>query len=172
MKYIVSILVALLLSTASVSADWFQEIEATSAQTVEDKMDFTVRFMPAKTHLCDTVLIECVFHQEFPWQDVRGRKYTKIHEPVSFEYLRRDAKMVHDLDHYISFRSPWGLETLQEKYGKKVFNKDYPVTVSRLRITARSKGQEIWSYTIDVNTKLDQAALARQVVDEEPEGEE
>ena len=151
-----------LLAAATSQAGWFRAIQVTVEDAVKGKRDFSVRFHPAKTHVCERVEIECIYHQEFPWENVRGKKYIKIHEPVTFEYRRRGVKMVNDLDEYISFRAPYGLDALTRKYGPKVFNDDYPVTVDRLRVTGYAKGEEIWSYEVPVNRQLDAAALARQ----------
>lgn len=127
---------------------WLQEIEITSEPERKGKKDFTVRILPGKTHDCDKIIFECIYHQEFPWEDARGRKYTKIHEPVTFKYRRRDIKLVDDLDTYVSFRVPISMKRLATAHGRKVFNKNYPVSVARLKIKAVSGNQTRWSHEL------------------------
>ena len=167
LRFKIAAVALLLLSHGAMAEDWFQLIQVTSEETAANKMDYTVRFTPARNHHCDKIVFECVYHQKFPWENVRGKKYIKVHEPVNFEYIRRDVKMVHDLDEYISFRTPYGLETLSKVYGPKFFNKDFPVTVDRIIMTGFSGGAEIWTYAVKIGAKLNAAALAKQHAAEE-----
>ena len=162
-------LIALMTACCAVrgfAQDWFREIEVTSEETVANKMDYTVRFTPARNHLCDRIVFECVYHQEFPWENARGRKYIKIHEPVNFVYRRPAVKMVNDLDQHVSFRAPYGLATVVAKYGPKLFNKDFPVTVDRILMTAFCGQQKLWSYAVPIGAKLSSEALAKQQADQ------
>lgn len=151
------------------SAGWFREIEVTSEAEAEGKQDITVRLRPDTTHHCDVIEFECVYRQEFPWEDARGKKYTKVHEPVSFIYRRADVKLVNDLDCYISFRVPVDRKDLEARYGNTVFNKQCPITISRVKITGKVNGQTLWTYVVPLPARLDAAALARQ---DQPEREE
>lgn len=141
---------------------WFREIEVTAETEVEGKQDITVRLRPETTHHCDVIEFECVYHQEFPWEDARGKKYTKVHEPVSFLYRRTDVKLVNDLDLYISFRVPVDRKDLEARYGSTTFNKNAPITISRVRITGKVGRQALWSYVVPLMARLDATALARQ----------
>lgn len=149
---------------------WFKAIEVSTEEAVEGTVDVSVRMQPGKTFACERIEFECVYHQEFPWQNVRGKKYIKKHEPVTFMYRRDDVRLVNDLDAYVSFRAPYGLPALSKKYGPKVFNADYPVTIDRIRITGYDAGGRIWRYEVPVNRTLDAAALSKQdpVESEEP----
>jgi len=134
-------------------SQWFKEIEIKSDPEAKGQKDYTVKFSPEKTHDCEKIVFECAYHQEFPWEDYRGRKYTKIHEPVAFTYRRLDVKFVNELDNYVSFRVPINLALLEEAYGPRVFNKGYPVAIPRMRITGFADGKKIWSYELKTDAK-------------------
>lgn len=152
----------LLLIGGAPASDWIRMVEVTSEPEANGQKDYTIRFAPRKTQLCDKVVFECVYHQEFPWEDVWGKKYTKMHEPVPFTYQRAKVKFVNDLDEYVSFRIPVSMERLKEKYGPKVFNKDYPVTVDRIEISGMVKGETIWSFSVPAKGKYILAELLRR----------
>jgi len=141
------------LLSSSAHAEWIREIEITSDPEVDGKKIFTVRFMPKKTFKYDRILFDCVYRQELPWENARGKKYTKVYEPVSFTYRHSDVKLVNDLDHYSSFRVPIGLKRLQAIYGPKLFNKVRPITIARMKISGISKGKTIWSYELAAKGK-------------------
>jgi hypothetical protein len=145
---------------SAASAGFVREIEVKMEPEQDGQRDVTVRIMPDVTREYDRLVIECVYHQEFPWEDVTGKKITKIHEPVFFTYARPAVKLVNDLDAYVSFRLPVSLNRLQQTYGPKVFNAAYPITVPRLRIAAESGGKAVWSYTVPSEGKADLAAAA------------
>ena len=132
------------------AADWLSEVEITRDPVKKGEQEYTVRLLPNKTHQCDKVVFECVYRQEFPWENARGKVYTKIHEPVPFTYRSRDVRLVADLDNYTNFRVPIGLELLAKAYGDKVFNKDYPVTIARIRITGSSASGVLWQHELKV----------------------
>ena len=129
-------------------AGWISEIEISSEPTEDGQVDYSVRILPGKTHQCDKIVFECVYHQKFPWENARGKKYIKVHEPVSFAYRRRDVGLVDSLDTHISFRVPLSRKRLVAAYGDKVFQKEYPITISRMKITATSAGETRWSYDL------------------------
>ncbi|MFN2164666.1 MAG: hypothetical protein ACK2U9_00210, partial [Anaerolineae bacterium] len=73
---------------------WLREIEVTAHPKRDDgQEDYSVRLLPARNHHVDSLHFECVYHQEFPWENLRGKRYTKIHEPVAFPYDRYDVKL-------------------------------------------------------------------------------
>lgn len=135
-------------ATAAAAGDWAREVEITHEPDVEGQHLYTVRIMPAHTADYDRLQFDCVLHQEFPWEDARGRKYTKIHEPVTFSYRCAPARLVNDLDAYFNFRVPIDMARLQAKYGEKVFNAAYPVTVSRIVISGYQQDKKVWSYEL------------------------
>ena len=132
---------------------WVKEIEIRSELTVPGKMDFTVRLLPRKTQMVDRLSFACVYHQEFPWEDIRGRKSIKVHEPVAFTYRRRKVKLVQDLDTYISFRVPMDRKKLEATYGRQTFNDDHEITIERMRISAFVQDRKLWSHET-ANTHL------------------
>ncbi|MCX7590116.1 MAG: hypothetical protein N2255_00665 [Kiritimatiellae bacterium] len=146
-------IVFLVILSPALGGELIREIEIRSEPEANGHKDFTVRLLPGQTYECERVQFECVYHQEFPWEDVRGRKYTKIYEPVNFKYQRKDVKFVNDLDTYISFRVPIGRDLLENAYGETAFAKGYPVTISRIRITAFAEGKPLWSYEVPAGGK-------------------
>jgi len=129
-------------------AGWLKEVEISHEPEKDGQMDYTVRILPARTHSCDRIVFECVYHQEFPWEDVRGRRYIKIHEPVSFTYRRPSVRLVADLDAYISFKVPISMARLTAAYGAGVFREDSAVTISRIKLSGLAEGQTCWSYDL------------------------
>jgi hypothetical protein len=159
-------------AAGSAAEGWFRAVEVGCETSVEDKLDVTVRFTPCRSHECSRIVFDCFYHQEFPWEDIRGRQYTKIHEPVSFQYQRDQTKFVNDLDVYVSFRVPVGRALLESKYGPKTFNKDSPITVTHLRVTGYADDKPLWTYDLPSKGKLDTAALEAQKDKKEPGLEE
>lgn len=132
--------------------------------------EYTIKITPDRTQKYDELQFACVYHQEFPWENVRGQKYIKIHEPVSFLFRRADIELVNELDAYVSFRVPMDREALKEKHGENVFNPDYPITVSRITISGIVNSKPLW--TIDLPPKgkhIVAEVLARQVEEREKE---
>ena len=152
----------LALPAALAASSWFKEIQVSSEPEVEGKKDFTVRLRPNQTHSCEAIEFECMYHQEFPWQDERGKTYTKIHEPASFVYRRKDVSMTDDLDRYVSFKVPMRRADLEEKYGPKTFHTNYPITVSQIKISGLVEGKPIWIYEVPAEGKIEMAALDQQ----------
>lgn len=165
-----SAVVAVLLYALCATADepWFNLIAVTAEPPVDGLRDFTVQLRPRVTHECDKVVVECIYRQEFPWQDARGKPVTKIHEPVRFVYRRQDVRFVNDLDTYISLRVPVSRPRLERMYGNRVFNKDVPVSVQRVRVAGLCTAGERWSYELDVDKHYQAEDLVRL---KEPERE-
>lgn len=134
-------------------AGWLQEIEVEADPVRNGRQDYTVRIRPARTHTCSRIRFECVYHQSFPWVNVYGEAYTKVHEPVSHVHEVKDVRLVNDLDSYHSFRIPVALDQLQAIYGTKVFNSAFPVSVSRLRVAGYQGDTKIWSREIPAGGK-------------------
>jgi len=155
------ILAISLLWVGSAHGDWFTEIEIGAEKEVDGQRDFTVKFTPGITHQCDQVVLECIYHQEFPWTNARGKKYTKVHEPVRFSYRRHAVKFVNDLDVYISFRAPVSMKRLQRIYGPKVFNEDHAVTIARMRLRGIRGEKELWAFELRPGMKHGAETLAQ-----------
>ncbi|MCK5528937.1 MAG: hypothetical protein KAI74_04585 [Kiritimatiellae bacterium] len=145
---IVTFMVAFAVS-AFAQVSKISEVEIKSDPEKDGQRDFTVRILPAVTHKCEEIIFECVYRQQFPWENLQGKKYVKTHEPVAFSYYRHDVRLVADLDKYISFRVPMSMKLLEKAYGDKTFNKDYPVTIGRLKITAKRGKVVLWSYDLE-----------------------
>ncbi len=131
----------------SLAAQDFKLVEITRELEPSGKVILTFKFTPAKTQTIEQLTFECTFHQEFPFEDSDGRKYTKIHEPEKFTYKRKDEKFVEELDNYINFRVPLTLELLKPMYGEKTFNDKYPVSISKVKVTAKDAGKKLWEYS-------------------------
>jgi hypothetical protein len=142
---------AVLCAAAPARGDWIRELKVTFEPPVDGQQDVTIRITPGRTGEFDEFTFDCVLHQEFPWVNARGRAYTKIHEPVVFQHREHPVRLVNDLDRYISFRVPVGRARLEEMYGATMFNRDYPVCVSKIRIAAVAAGAKAWSCDIGTN---------------------
>jgi hypothetical protein len=139
--------------------NWIREIEITPDPIRDGHQIFAFRFMPDKTASYDLIAFECTYHQEFPWEDVRGRKYTKIHEPVTFVFRRAGPSFVNDLDAYINFRVPMAMPLLIQSYGPTTFNKEAPISISTIAIVATVNGQTAWSVKLPSKGKFDARPL-------------
>ncbi len=150
--------------------NWVRIIDIAVEPGPASQDEYTVRLTPNRTQRYDELQFECVYHQEFPWVDVRGRKYQKILEPVSFLFRRSNIELVNDLDAYVSFRVPMGQEVLRKKYGEHVFNPDYPITVSRLKIRGIVEAKPLWVIELPPTGKHVVAeVLRRQAAEREKE---
>jgi hypothetical protein len=142
------------------SADsYIREINIKSEPEALGQKTFMVRFTPSKTAVYDEIILECVYRQELPWEDMKGRKYTKILEPVNFIFRRGSASFVNDLDADVNFKVPMAYDTLSQKFGATTFNKAFPIAVNRILITGIVGGEVVWklelasSGTFDVTDK-------------------
>ena len=114
------------------------------------KSIFTVRMRPDKSMVFDKIDYEIIYHQDFPFEDSRGNKYHRVHEPVVFKYSAKNIKMVADLDLYVNFRVPFSRKRLKIIYGKKTFHPNYPITIPRIKISAYTKNKIVFTCTVDV----------------------
>jgi len=169
-----AILLAWLLSAAVAWAgktNWLREVEIKVDPEEDGKKIYSFRFMPDRTLKYDFIEFECFYRQEFPWEDVRGRKYTKIHEPVTFTYRCKNIRLVNDLDAYIHFRVPTSRKRLVKIHGEKAFNKEAPITVNRFRITGKAGKKVIWNLVLAAGGKFDTRALTEEHKEEKETGE-
>lgn len=155
-------LVCALLPSLAPGANWVREIEITMDPEEFGQHVFSFRFTPDRTVTYAAMEFEFFYRQKFPWEDVHGRKYTKTHEPVTFIYRRPKVELVNDLDGYVNFRVPISMARLVRKYGKTTFNRDYPITVNRIRLTAMLNGSNTaWEVTLPPAGKIDARALTK-----------
>lgn len=148
------VVVTLFCALAAVaSADPYKILELDIAREDEGtgKTIFTVHMLPGQTEKFDKIEYIVVYHQDFPFEDSRGNKYHKIHEPAKFKYTRRDIKLVEDLDNYVNFRVPTSRERLIILYGKFAFHSKYPITEPRIIIRAYDNGEVAWEHEISTD---------------------
>lgn len=131
-------------------ADPVREIEITSTPPKDGLLIVDVRITPGQTAQYERMTFDCVLRQEFPSEATHLKRETKVHEPAFFTYRRKDIKMVEDLDTHISFKVPVSIGRLMEIYGITTFNTNFPVSVSRIVISASSKTLS-WTYDIPAN---------------------
>ena len=121
-----------------------QSLEILREDEGTGKTIFTVHLLPGESKKFDKVEYIIVYHQDFPFEDSRGNKYHKIHEPGRFKYTLKKAKFVADLDNYVNFRVPTSRERLKVIYGQFAFNPKYPITEPRLEILAYDGSEVVW----------------------------
>jgi hypothetical protein len=155
-------LIAWLAAAGVVHAGWVREIEIKADPDEDGKRIYSFRFTPDKTQTYDRIEFECVYRQEFPWEDMRGRKYNKVHEPVTFIFRRDDIRFVNDLDAFINFRVPVSRKRLVAKYGEKTFNKESPIKLDRFRVTATANKKILWNLVLRAGGKFDVRALTEE----------
>lgn len=143
-------LVALLVGIAMPGyAGPLTEVEITPDPVRNGSQVLTVRMTPGETCTYDSLVFDCVYHQEFVPRTSDNGKTLKVHEPEVFTVRRRDVKMVEELDVNISFKVPVDPARLKEMYGPNAFNPDVPVTISRIRISAMKNGAVAWWYEFE-----------------------
>ena len=125
-----------------------QELNILREDEGTGKTIFTVHILPGETKQFDKVEYVVIYHQDFPFEDSRGNKYHKIHEPANYKYTRKTVKFVEDLDNYVNFRVPISRERLKTIYGKFAFHPKYPITEPRMIIRAYDDGEVVWEQVI------------------------
>jgi hypothetical protein len=128
-----------------------KELDVTREDEETGKSIFTVHILPGKTKKIDKIEYEITYHQDFPFEDSRGRKYHKVHEPVVFKYSVKQEKMVEDLDHYVNFRVPLSRGQLELIYGKSAFHPQHPITIPRIVIKAYNGDKIAWQHAVEIN---------------------
>jgi hypothetical protein len=148
-----TLILFLITAISSLVADDINILELKVTREDEDtgKSIFTIRTLPGKTVVYDKIDYKITYHQEFDFEDSRGNKYHKIHEPAVFKYSAKNVKMVEDLDNYINFRVPVSRERLKVIYGTLTFHPKYPISIPQIEITAFFKKKLVWKYTVKVN---------------------
>lgn len=128
-----------------------QELEVTREDEGTGKSIFTTHMLPGETRKFDKIDYILTYHQQFPFEDSRGRKYVKIHNPAEFKYSRKKVKLVEDLDHFVNFRVPVSRERLKIIYGKLTFHPKFPITIPNIKIQAYDDGELVWEHVVKVN---------------------
>ena len=139
-------MIALVAAALRVAASPLAEVEITPDPVQNGSQIITVRMTPGESKTYDLLVFDCIYHQEFVPDTSDRTTRAKAHEPEVFTIRRRDVKMVEELDVNISFRVPLDLARLKEMYGETAFDPKYPVTVSRLRVTAMLGDAVAWRY--------------------------
>jgi len=125
------------------------EVEITPDPVQNGSQIFTFRMTPGETKTYDLLIFDCIYHQEFVPKTSDQVTRKKVHEPEVFTVRRRDVKMIEELDVNISFRVPVDMAKLIEIYGSTAFDPKYPVTVSRIKISAVNGGVVVWWYEFE-----------------------
>lgn len=108
----------------------------------------SVRLTPGVTRAYTQLRFECVYHQEYDWTNSVGTVQRRVNEPVRFAYERDNVKLTDDLDAYVSFKMPIGIELLRSRFGTTAFRPDVPVTVARIRVEAKDGEAIVWAYDV------------------------
>jgi hypothetical protein len=158
------LLLALCALTAlnSLADEWLRTVQISIEPPDDGQQILNLRFTPNKSAEYAQFRIECVYRQQFPWQDEHGTTVTKVLEPVVFVYRRSSVKMVADLDFNLSFRAPVSYARLAEAFGADTFRTNAPIFIDRLRIIAERGEARLWEQELKVPGKYDIPARAPQ----------
>ncbi len=148
--------------------EWLRTVQISIEPPDDGQQILNLRFTPNKSADYDQLLIECVYRQQFPWQDEHGKTVTKTLEPVVFNYRRAPVKMVADLDVNLSFRAPVSYARLAEAFGAGTFRTNAPIVIDRLRIFAERGDARIWEQELKVPGKHDIPSRAPKSVPPPP----
>ena len=112
---------------------------------VSGKQVVSCRFTPGETKDYDVLIFECALRQEYVKKDSTGKERRRVVEPATFTYREQAVRMVEALDKHLSFWVPVGVEQVREAFGDTLFVADAPVTISKLKVTAMSGGEAVWT---------------------------
>mgnify|MGYP000871090508 CR=1 FL=1 len=145
-----SIVIIMFTAANTMAADsWIATIGITIDQPDGNQQVVSLAFKPVKTAVYDKLVFECIYRQEMPWTDERGKPITKVIEPVTFVYRRANVKLVAELDFFCNFRAPYGYDKLTQDFGLNTFAKEGgPITIDRLRISGEIDGKRVWQYEL------------------------
>jgi hypothetical protein len=133
--------------TALRADEWLSTVGITLDPPEGAQQVVSFAFKPLRSAEYDQLVFECVYRQEIPWQDERGRAMTKVIEPVTFTFRRANVKLVAELDFYCNFRAPSGFAKLTQDFGPNTFSKDGgPITIDRVRIGGDIQGKRAWQH--------------------------
>lgn len=129
---------------------WLKSVEVTLDPPEKELQVVSLRLTPGTTRSYTQLRFECVYRQEFDWTDSSGKTLRRINEPVRFTYERDQVRLTDDLDTYVSFKVPIGMDLLRSRYGTTVFRPETPVAIARIRIEARSEETAVWACEVPV----------------------
>lgn len=139
---ILTILATAICGLAAPVKEW--EIKLDEAP-VSGKQVVSCRFTPGETKDYDVLIFECVLRQEYVKKDSSGKERKRTVEPATFTYREQSVRMIEALDKHISFWVPVGVEQVREAFGDTLFVADAPVTIAKIKVTAMSGGDPVWS---------------------------
>ncbi len=133
-------------------ADPIKEAEVTPDPPGERKQVYTVRFAPTETATYDALEFECRLVQPIPMPGTNGGTMIKQHAlPHAHIHRERNVKMVKDLDCYVSFWVPTGVEELRSRFGIMVVKTNAPAYLADLKLTAVRGGKPAWMLDLPTN---------------------
>ena len=159
MKFL-ALLLCILAAWNSRADEWLRAVQISIEKPDDGQQILTLRFTPNKSAEYDQLLVECVYQQQFPWQDEHGKIVTKVLEPIAFSYRRASVRMVADLDFNLSFRAPVSYARLAEAFGADTFRTTAPIVIDRLHIVAERGNARLWEQELKVPGKYDIPARA------------
>ena len=140
-----------LLLAAAALAQPVREAEVTPDPPGEQKQIYTVRFAPGETATYDSLEFECRLEQPVPLPEADGRTVTVQHAiPHPHVHRERNVRMVKDLDCYVSFWVPVGVEELRSRFGL-VVKTNAPAHLAQLKVTAVRDGRPAWTMDLPTN---------------------
>lgn len=147
---ILGLVLVSLMASAARGDEWLRTVKIAVEKPDDGQQIFNICLTPNKSVAYDQLIFECVYKQEIPWQDAKGRRQTKVPEPVFFTYRRAPAKLVADLDCNISFRVPVSYERLSQMFAEHTFATNAPITVDRIRIFGERGDARLWEQDFKV----------------------
>lgn len=134
------------------AAQSVREAEVTPDPPGEQKQIYTVRFAPEVTANYDFLEFECRLEQPVPMPDGKGGTYIKRHAlPHAHLHRERNVRMVKDLDCYVSFWVPRGVDELRERFGIAVVKTNAPAELVGIKLTAVQGGKPAWKMDLPTN---------------------
>ena len=113
---------------------------------VSGKQTLTVRMTPSETIVYDQFVFDCTLRQEYMQESASGALRKRVVEPAVFTYREDNVKFVRDLDKHVSFWVPTGLAEVQLAFGETAFVTNAPVTISKVKVSAKLKGETVWTF--------------------------
>lgn len=138
---------ATILGTVAIMAgqSLLRDVELTvDPPTERERTVVNLSFTPTQTVRYDRVVFSCTLRQTISVPGDDGEVIERYHEPVKFEYVRKQVRATKDLRHHIHFPVPTGLDELREQYGRITFPMDGDVTIPKVRVTAFNGEEQAW----------------------------
>lgn len=146
------LVLASLLIASFALAQPVREAEVTPDPPGDRKQVYTVRFAPGETITYDYLEFTCRLAQPVPLPGPDGRPVIKQHVlPHPHVHRERNVKMVKDLDCYVSFWVPRGVEELRDRFGISVVKTNAAAVLTDLKLTAVQGGRPTWKLDLPTN---------------------